>query len=182
MFTSVEIFHNGTPASVPGSIPMESAPLASPAAGPAERSAADASGWRLNAMPPGFEIVATAAQQDPPTGLGQVSKDLPEGRGGKPAGSEAVEHAPTAPAAAANAIEATILEHLVVSDGIATASVYVEPGVEGALDGAMRMGAITAVGSRIGPYHATVVGEVPERTARMLLEGLTPPAADVADR
>ena len=68
-----------------------------------------------------------------------------------------------------------MLEHLVVSDGIATVSVYLESDAGGGLDGAVRMGAMTAVGSRVGDRHATIVGEVPERTARMLLEGLVPP-------
>ena len=182
MFTSVEIFRNRSSESAVGSVTMEPAPLTSSAAAPGELSAVDASGWRLTAMPPGFEIVKTAARTASANGLGRGSKELPEGQGGKIAGSRAGEQVVIAPAASPNAIEASILEHLVVSDGIATASVYVESGAEGALDGAMRMGAITAVGSRIGAYHATVVGEVPERTARMLLDGLTPPAADVADR
>jgi sigma-E factor negative regulatory protein RseB len=70
----------------------------------------------------------------------------------------------------------SVIEHLVVSDGIASVSVYIEAAGTQGLEGAARVGAITALGGRVaGDYHATVVGEVPERTAQMLLEGLEPP-------
>jgi len=71
--------------------------------------------------------------------------------------------------------EAPLLQHLMVSDGLASASVYIEPADADGLEGATQMGAITAVGRRIGDHQATVVGEVPELTARMLLDGLRPP-------
>ena len=71
--------------------------------------------------------------------------------------------------------EAPSLQHLMVSDGLASASVYIEPADGDGLEGATQMGAITAVGRRIGDHQATVVGEVPELTARMLLDGLRPP-------
>lgn len=77
------------------------------------------------------------------------------------------------------------MEHLVVGDGMVSVSVYVEPVVdsgESGLIGATRMGAITAIGSRIDDYHVTVVGEVPEQTARMLLKGLAPPGTAVGNR
>jgi sigma-E factor negative regulatory protein RseB len=73
------------------------------------------------------------------------------------------------------------MEHLVISDGIASVSVYIEPDA-GGLVGAARMGTIAAIGGRINGHHATVVGEVPERTARMLLDGLTPPSTAAAKR
>lgn len=73
------------------------------------------------------------------------------------------------------------MEHLVIGDGIASVSVYIEPDA-GGLVGATRMGAIAAIGGRIDDHHATVVGEVPERTARMLLDGLTPPRTAAAKR
>lgn len=73
------------------------------------------------------------------------------------------------------------MEHLVIGDGIASVSVYIEPDVDG-LVGATRMGAIVAIGGRLDGHHATVVGEVPERTARMLLDGLTAPRSAAAER
>ena len=77
------------------------------------------------------------------------------------------------------------MEHLVIGDGIASVSIYVEPAVAsdgGRLVGAARMGAITAIGGRIDGHHATVVGEVPERTAQLLLDGLTPPRTAATNR
>jgi len=180
MFTSVEIFPGEAPAQPRGRMTMEPAPQASPAAPPEELSvtdAADSEGWQLTAMPPGFEVVARASQPNSTKGPDQIS----EGLRGRTADNQPGEQTTTQSAAAPNSIETTILEHLVVSDGIATASVYVESGGERGLDGAMRMGAMTVVGSAIGAHHATVVGEVPERTARMLLDGLTAPVVDGAD-
>jgi sigma-E factor negative regulatory protein RseB len=63
---------------------------------------------------------------------------------------------------------------IVVGDGLASASIYIEPAGERALSGATRMGAITALGARLGEHQVTVIGEIPERTARLLIEGLTP--------
>ncbi len=182
MFTSVEIFPDDAAANARGSIVTEPASPAAPAPAPEQSSVSDVAGWQLTAMPPGFEVVATATQPAASEGPGRMSDGPSEGLLGRTADNQPGEQASTVPAATPDGIEATILEHLVVSDGVATASVYVESGAEGALDGAMRMGAMTVVGSRIGAHHATVVGEVPERTARMLLDGLTPPAADGADR
>lgn len=72
------------------------------------------------------------------------------------------------------------MEHFLIGDGIASVSVYIEPSV-GGLVGATRMGAIAAIGGRIDGHHATVVGEVPEHTARMLLNGVTPPRTAAAE-
>jgi sigma-E factor negative regulatory protein RseB len=63
---------------------------------------------------------------------------------------------------------------IVVGDGLASASIYIEPAGERVLLGATRMGAITALGARLGEHQVTVIGEIPERTARLLIEGLTP--------
>ena len=63
---------------------------------------------------------------------------------------------------------------IVVGDGLASASIYIEPAGQRALNGATRMGAITAVGATVGDHQVTVIGEVPERTARLLMEGLSP--------
>lgn len=187
MFTSIEIFRpQGLPDEIPDGRtdkPPAVATMAPPTAAPRAPAAA---GWRLSAMPPGFAIVARAGQPAPQSALHPAPLSAPKladdrsatSSGGLPdRPRDAAGRAP-----AGNAIAANILEHLVVSDGIATVSVYVESSAEGGLDGAMRMGAITAVGAPIGARHATVVGEVPERTARMLLDGLTPPHADADSR
>jgi sigma-E factor negative regulatory protein RseB len=181
MFTNIEIFDADDPANARAGLATEPSiepeRLSSPAASGGEPSVEHSPGWRLTAMPPGFDVVSRSAQPAPETRPGDVSDERPDRPADRPGDSPGGEHL-----AGPNAIEASILEHLVVSDGIATVSVYVEPGAENGLDGVMRMGAITAVGSRIGAHHATVVGEVPERTARMLLDGLTPPAEGVTDR
>jgi negative regulator of sigma E activity len=178
MFTSVEIFPNDATDHARGSIVAEPG---SPAV-PPPSSLSEVAGWRLTAMPPGFEVVATATQPSVSEGPDRMPDRRSERLLGRTAEKQPDEPGSAGPAAAQDGIEATILQHLVVSDGVATVSVYVESGAEGALDGAMRMGATTVVGSPIGAHHATVVGEVPERTARMLLDGLTPPDANDADR
>ncbi|MGD8207084.1 MAG: MucB/RseB C-terminal domain-containing protein [Thiohalocapsa sp.] len=66
-----------------------------------------------------------------------------------------------------------ILQHLLVSDGLASVSLYLEPAFDGALDGATRMGSMTAVGRRVDDHQVTAIGEVPEQTARMLVDGFT---------
>lgn len=62
--------------------------------------------------------------------------------------------------------------HIVVSDGLASLSVYIEPVGQDGLNGATRMGATTAVGRTVAGRQVTVVGEVPEATAAMILDGL----------
>ncbi|MDX1454179.1 MAG: MucB/RseB C-terminal domain-containing protein [Gammaproteobacteria bacterium] len=54
--------------------------------------------------------------------------------------------------------------HVVISDGLASVSVFAEPYTEGtpALDGLSRLGAVSAYGARLGDHQVTVVGEVPE--------------------
>lgn len=62
----------------------------------------------------------------------------------------------------------TPVEHLVFSDGLATVSVYIEPRRAGSLSGTTRMGAIHAVGTQVGDYQVTVVGEVPRQTVERI--------------
>ena len=62
------------------------------------------------------------------------------------------------------------VEHLVLSDGLATVSVYIEPQRperEG-LAGLSSMGAVHALGVRRGDYQITVVGEVPRLTVERI--------------
>lgn len=66
------------------------------------------------------------------------------------------------------------VEHLVFSDGLASVSVFIEKdmGKEPSLIGASRMGAVNAFGRTLGEYHVTTVGEVPQRTVRMIGESV----------
>ena len=64
-------------------------------------------------------------------------------------------------------------EHVVVSDGLATVSVYIEQAKpnEG-LEGPSSMGAMSAYGRRYGDDHITAVGEVPVETVRLIAEAV----------
>ena len=66
-----------------------------------------------------------------------------------------------------------VVEHMVFSDGLASFSVYIEPTVGETLNGASRMGSISAFGMRKGEYQITVVGEVPEATVRQVAESMS---------
>ena len=66
----------------------------------------------------------------------------------------------------------SMVEHLVVSDGLASVSIYVEGDAEEGLAGATRMGAIHALGRRVAGHQVTVVGEVPAKTIEATLDGL----------
>jgi len=70
------------------------------------------------------------------------------------------------------------IRQLVLSDGLASFSVYVEPPLDGALQGESRLGAVSAAGGRVGRHQVTVVGEVPPATARMVLDGMEPPGGE----
>lgn len=56
--------------------------------------------------------------------------------------------------------------HLVLSDGLASVSVFAEPLQDGkpSLAGLSRLGAVNAYGVRLQNHHVTIVGEVPEAT------------------
>jgi len=61
----------------------------------------------------------------------------------------------------------------VLSDGLASVSVYVEAGNprEG-LEGGTHIGAVHAVGKRVSGHQITVVGEVPPETVETVLAGI----------
>lgn len=65
--------------------------------------------------------------------------------------------------------------HLVISDGLASVSVFAEPMVEGkpSLAGLSTLGAVNAFGVRLDTHHITVVGEVPEATVTAIGEAAT---------
>lgn len=64
--------------------------------------------------------------------------------------------------------------HLVLSDGLASVSVFAEPLQEGkpALAGLSRLGAVNAFGVRLPKHHVTVVGEVPEATVAAIADAV----------
>jgi sigma-E factor negative regulatory protein RseB len=68
------------------------------------------------------------------------------------------------------------VEHFVLSDGLASVSVYVEGDEAEGLDGSTRIGAVHAAGGRVAGYQVTVVGEVPEETVKDVLAGIRPAA------
>lgn len=65
------------------------------------------------------------------------------------------------------------VDHFVLSDGLASVSVYVEAGNprEG-LEGGTHIGAVHAVGKRVSGHQITVVGEVPPETVKTVLAGI----------
>lgn len=64
-------------------------------------------------------------------------------------------------------------EHFVLSDGLASVSVYVElAGPEHELAGPASMGALNAYGQRYGDHQVTVVGEVPALTVQTVAQAL----------
>lgn len=69
--------------------------------------------------------------------------------------------------------------HIVYSDGVATVSVFVESGRAGAgkLEGASRIGAAYAFGTRVDGHQVTVIGEVPGHTVRMIANSLATASA-----
>jgi sigma-E factor negative regulatory protein RseB len=67
------------------------------------------------------------------------------------------------------------MDHIVLSDGLASVSVYVEPeGKEPGLRGAARMGAISAFGRTLDGYQVTVVGEVPAAMVERVAKAIHP--------
>lgn len=65
--------------------------------------------------------------------------------------------------------------HLVLSDGLASVSVFAEPLQEGkpALAGLSRIGAVNAFGVRLAEHHVTIVGEVPEETVEAIADSVS---------
>lgn len=69
-----------------------------------------------------------------------------------------------------------LVDHLVVSDGLASISVYIEQfdvaNKNKGFIGASRMGAINVYGSFMDDHHVTVVGEAPQGTVKMIAESI----------
>ena len=67
-----------------------------------------------------------------------------------------------------------LVQHFVLSDGLATVSVYIEKSAtdEQALDGESSMGSVNAFGRRIAGHRVTVMGEVPKATVKQIAEAV----------
>lgn len=64
--------------------------------------------------------------------------------------------------------------HLLVTDGLAATSVYIEPHGEEGLVGGASMGAINAWGGTVADHQVTVVGQVPVATVQRVFSALRP--------
>jgi sigma-E factor negative regulatory protein RseB len=64
------------------------------------------------------------------------------------------------------------VEHFLVTDHLASVSVFVEAEGQGGLMGATRIGAVHAVGGRVAGHQVTVVGQVPAETVSSVLASL----------
>ena len=64
------------------------------------------------------------------------------------------------------------VEHFLLSDGLASVSVYVEKGSEEGLQGGAHVGAVNAWGGTVAAHQVTAVGEVPANTVRKVVESL----------
>ncbi len=64
--------------------------------------------------------------------------------------------------------------HFILSDGLATVSVYVEPLAKGdkPFDGDTRLGSVNAFGRHLGRRQLTVVGEVPLKTLKLIADAM----------
>lgn len=69
-------------------------------------------------------------------------------------------------------------EHFLITDHLASVSVFVEGEGQGGLTGATRIGAVHAVGGRIAGHQVTVIGQVPAATVEAVLAGLRHDRAD----
>ena len=69
------------------------------------------------------------------------------------------------------------VEHLLLSDGLSTVSVYssTQEAPARGLRGMSRMGGVNAYDRMVGPFHVTVVGEVPPQTVQQIGDGLQAP-------
>ncbi len=140
MFTAIDVLSAPTDdmlsaVSMEGLITEKVSPVKPPAV------AADASTWKLAALPRGFVV------------------------------AERYHHP--------GDDDAPALEHIVLTDGMASVSVFVEPldSKEQPFEGSSQMGAVNAYGSVVDSHQLTVVGEVPMATVQMIGRSVAPRAA-----
>ena len=67
------------------------------------------------------------------------------------------------------------VRHLMVSDGLASVSVYIEPvAASEQIEGPLQMGAMSAFGRSVDDHQIIAVGEVPARTVERIASAVTP--------
>ena len=64
------------------------------------------------------------------------------------------------------------LQQLVLTDGLASVSVFIEPTSKQSLQGASSMGAVNAYGTRFNNFTITAIGEVPAITVKQIAESV----------
>ena len=64
------------------------------------------------------------------------------------------------------------IEHFLLTDGLASVSLYIESGQSAGLSGSSRIGAVNAAGGVVAGHQVTVVGEVPEMTIKAVLASI----------
>ncbi len=64
------------------------------------------------------------------------------------------------------------LKQMVLTDGLASVSVFIEPTSSQSLQGASSMGAVNAFGTRFNEYTITAIGEVPAITVKQIAESV----------
>lgn len=69
--------------------------------------------------------------------------------------------------------EGSDIEHFLLSDGLASVSLYIESGQTEGLDGSSGIGAVHATGGLVAGHQVTVVGEVPKPTVEAVLASVT---------
>lgn len=65
------------------------------------------------------------------------------------------------------------VDHLLISDGFASVSVYLEPKSGQGVNGLHALGLINSVSRVIGDFQITVLGEVPTNTVELIAEGIS---------
>jgi sigma-E factor negative regulatory protein RseB len=64
------------------------------------------------------------------------------------------------------------VDHLLISDGFASVSVYLEPKSGQGINGLHALGLVNSVSRVIGDFQVTVLGEVPANTVELIAEGI----------
>ena len=64
------------------------------------------------------------------------------------------------------------VDHLLLSDGFTTVSVYMESTAIGMPSGLHSVGAVTSYSRTLNNYQLTVMGEVPAETVKLIADGV----------
>jgi sigma-E factor negative regulatory protein RseB len=108
----------------------------------------ESSVWTIKSVPPGFRKVREIKRllSDAPTAVSS--------------GQRQVEHS-----------QREVLQ-IVLSDGLAAISVFIEPGSVSRTEGYMQQGATNIVGKRHGDFWLTIVGEVPSAAIKQVANSI----------